>query len=170
VAEQLEEILGVLVGLVDLARAGFDLVLGQPPHGLLKLSELLGEGEIHAPRSYRLGRLAALAGHAPAFLLGGPTPDAVVLAVGEGVLEARFANDARGTDCLGFRRLLLGRGIEDGGIQAPARTLQAPGQVHHITSSSRALPPACVPAPDAAVGPRIMEPASCESPGSTPGI
>src|SRR5207253_8899139 len=60
---------------------------------------------IAAKASGELGRLAPLADHAAPLLLGGPAPDPVVLTVGEGVLEARLTDGARGADGLGLASL-----------------------------------------------------------------
>src|SRR5207248_9783977 len=76
------------------------------------------------------GGLAALADHPATLPLGRPTPHAVVLAVGQRPLKARLTDRAVCTHGLRLSRVLLGHGIEDGGIKAPARTLLAPGQVH----------------------------------------
>src|SRR4051794_9850955 len=52
------------------------------------------------------GRLATLADDAPPLALGGPAPDAVLLAVGDGVLEARLPYRALLADGLRLFRLL----------------------------------------------------------------
>src|SRR5207248_10693336 len=88
-----------------------------------------------------LGGLAALADHAAALALGRPAPDAIVLAVRQRVLEARLADRTVRADGLGLIRVVIGHGIEDGGIEAPARTLQAPGQVHTGSLPRRGVRP-----------------------------
>ena len=49
VAEDLEQVLGVLAGLVDLPGPGLHLVLGDLAAGLPAARQLLGELEVHAP-------------------------------------------------------------------------------------------------------------------------
>ena len=53
VDEQVEEVLGVLVGVVDLAGPGRDLLLGELADGGLELGELGREVELHERRSLR---------------------------------------------------------------------------------------------------------------------
>src|SRR5205823_9156699 len=103
VAEDLEQVLRVLAGVVDLTRPGPYLVLCEAAHGLLERGQLLGQLEHHgreATGTVKLqgrrkmatsplaearcresgkpsGRLAALSDDAPAFLLGRAAPDAV---------------------------------------------------------------------------------------------
>src|SRR2546421_1870846 len=77
------------------------------------------------------GGLAALPDDAPAFLLGRAAPDAVVLAVAQGVLEAGGADRTRAADRLGRLRGVIRARVEDLGIQAPACRLLAPGQIRH---------------------------------------
>src|SRR5207302_9101466 len=81
-------------------------------------------------------RLPALADEAAALALGGAPPDPVVLAVGEGVLETSLANRADGADRLRLGRVLLGRRVEDGGVEPSAGALLTPRQVHGLS-----LPP-----------------------------
>ena len=50
VAEDLEQILGVFAGVVDLARPRFDLVLRQAADGLLELLHFLRQRKIHRAR------------------------------------------------------------------------------------------------------------------------
>src|SRR5271165_3536362 len=78
--------------------------------------------------SGRSGRLAALPHDPPAFPLGRAAPDALTLAVGQGVLEARLADRADGADSLGLGRvgLVLGDGVERLDVEAPAGSLLAP--------------------------------------------
>src|SRR5689334_7135992 len=90
----------------------------------------------------RLRRLAPLADETTALALGTASPHAVLLAHGEGVLQARLAHRTVGTDLLGFRRLVLvGDGIEDGGIDSAAAGLLTPGQIHGFSTSSPARDP-----------------------------
>src|SRR5207237_8526312 len=49
IAEDLEDVLGVLAALVDLPGPGLDLVLRKPADGGLQVLEVFGKGEIHGP-------------------------------------------------------------------------------------------------------------------------
>src|SRR5206468_12490127 len=95
--------------------------------------------DLHRQRRYRrrpdgrssvLGALAALAEQAAALLLGGAAPDAVALAVGEGVLEARLTHRANGTDALRLPGIIVRSGVEDRRVQTAAGPLLTPRQVH----------------------------------------
>src|SRR5205823_2994766 len=89
-----------------------------------------------------------------------------VLAVDQCPLEARLTHGAGGTDGLRLGGVLFGRRIEDGGIEAPARTLLPPGQVHRDHFLVAAFIPLRSPPPKAPPsGPWIMEPQGWESPG-----
>ena len=77
-----------------------------------------------------LGALAALAEQAATLLLGGAAPDAVALAVGEGVLEARLTHRADGTDALRLPGIVVRGGVEDRRVQTAAGPFLTPGQVH----------------------------------------
>ena len=76
----------------------------------------------------RSGRLAALPHDPPALPLGRAAPDALTLAVGQGVLQARLADRADGAHSLGLGRigLVLGDGVERLDVEAPAGGLLAP--------------------------------------------
>ncbi len=80
------------------------------------------------PGSSGSGRLAALAHNAPALPLGRAAPDALTLAVGQGVLQARLADRAVSAHSLGFGRigLILGHGVERLDVESPAGGLLAP--------------------------------------------
>ena len=73
------------------------------------------------PSGSSSGRAAALADDPPALPLGGAAPDALLLAALERVLEASGAYAAAAAHGLGAVRLLVGLGIEDPGVEAPAR-------------------------------------------------
>ena len=60
-----------------------------------------------ALRSSIAGGLAPLPHDAPTFALGGTTPDALTLAVSQGVLEASLTDRAFGANSLGFGRIGL---------------------------------------------------------------
>ena len=79
-------------------------------------------------RSSRSGRLAALPHDPPALPLGRAAPDALTLAVGQGVLEARLADRAYGANSLGLGRvgLVLCDRVERLDVEAPAGGLLAP--------------------------------------------
>src|SRR2546423_13173356 len=87
------------------------------------------EGKVSFPPR-KLGGLAALAEQAAALLLGGAAPDAVALAVGEGVLEARLTHRADGTDALRLPGIVVRGGGEDRRGQTAAGPLLTPGQGH----------------------------------------
>src|SRR5215207_7282270 len=73
---------------------------------------------------------AALADDAPPFALGAPAPHALLLAEGEGVLEARLADGTLGTDLFGRVGLVVGGRVERHRIEAAARGMLAPGLLH----------------------------------------
>src|SRR5829696_8259642 len=73
---------------------------------------------------------AALADDAPPFALGAPAPHALLLAEGEGVLEARLADGTLGTDLFGRVGLVVGGRVEGHRIEAAARGVLAPGLLH----------------------------------------
>ena len=74
------------------------------------------------------GRLAALPYDPAALPLGRPAPDALTLAVGQGVLQARLTDRADGAHSLGLGRvgLVLGDGVERLDVETPAGCLLAP--------------------------------------------
>jgi len=72
----------------------------------------------------------ALTDDAAALLLGAPTPNAVPFPETERVLETRLADRATEAHGLGHVGLLIGRRVEDLGIEATACSLVAPQEVH----------------------------------------
>src|SRR5205823_7616828 len=70
------------------------------------------------------------------FTLRGPTPNAVALAIRDGVLEARLPDGALRTDRFGLFRLFVRNRIEDVGVDPAARRPLTPRQVHRQVTSS----------------------------------
>src|SRR3984885_2210160 len=84
------------------------------------------------------GRLPALADDPAALPLGHASPDPLVLAMGQGVLEAGLADRALGTDLLGFGcvEVLIGGRVEDLVVETSAGSTLAPRRGTHRKSTS----------------------------------
>src|SRR5262249_6907195 len=98
-----------------------------------------------SPRALR--GAATLANDPTAFLLGAPAPHTVTLSGSERMLEARLPYRTTEADGFGHVGLFVGDGVEDLGIEATARCLVAPQEVHlgkitpskHIEVQGRAV-------------------------------
>src|SRR5690606_463472 len=78
----------------------------------------------------RLRRPAPLADDAPALTLGRPSPHALLLAHGQGVLETGFTYGTLCAHVLGVLGLLLGDRVEDERVEPAAGSVLAPGLLH----------------------------------------
>jgi hypothetical protein len=71
-----------------------------------------------------------LADDAPSLALGGASPDALLLAYRQRMLEAGFANGTLCAHVLGVLGLLLSGRIEDERVEPAAGSVLAPGLLH----------------------------------------